>query len=142
VQSEAEPEAERVPKGNKKAGSGAHRVRRHYELPSSFYDADEGATVTFRMKGNENLRLDRSGGTYRIMVKAVKFASGSESYSEVVASGEISIAMEERPKLYRVHVFTGNFPEAGTSANVSIIIKGACAPVRSPLVRASSGEQY
>ena len=105
---------------------------RCYVLPATFYDTSTEDsffnlnTLTFRMKANSNLKLTRSGGTYRLMATTIKrlVAGEKESTSAVFKSGEILVHKESQQAVYRMHVFTGDYQEAGTTANVSVILKG------------------
>ena len=100
--------------------------KRIYVLPDSFYATDDSSvegTVTYKMPTNSTLRLTRYG-TYRIMVRSVKFVLGSFDLSDVTKTGDIIVRNRRAQARYRVSVFTGNFPEAGTTANVSVILQG------------------
>jgi hypothetical protein len=103
--------------------------RRFYVIPETFYDAQAGFnlkdSVTYRMKSNSILKLNRPGGTYRVIALAEKKTEdGKVIHSDVSMSGEIFLHAKKERVLYRLHAFTGNFSGAGTSANVSVILKG------------------
>ena len=96
-------------------------------LPPEFYREGQSSGVSYKMKPNCTLHLTTrgpSGGTLYVRARKVKEVMDSKEESkEVVRTYNLTT---DRPiSIYTVYVFTGDFPEASTSANVSIILKGA-----------------
>ena len=124
----AAPSNDEQDKAPKKAEDKSASANKVYVLPDNFYasldDSRSEGTVTYKLPTNSTLRLTRSGGTYRIMTRSVKFASGTYDMSDVTKSGDIVVKNRREQARYRVSVFTGNFPEAGTTANVQVILQG------------------
>jgi len=109
-------------------GAPALHATSYYVLPQTVSElsavSDKVTPVTYRMKANSILKLKRAGGTYRVLTCSVLQAPGGARYSNVTRSGLITIDTDRARAFYQVAIFTGNFPEAGTSANVSLILKG------------------
>jgi hypothetical protein len=101
---------------------------KHVVLPPEFYAGVGESQVTYKMEANPKVvRFDASqlvgddsfGGTLYIKVRKLNGTTMSE-----VACAQYQLVKSRPRKIYRVYVYTGNFPEASTTANVFMILKG------------------